>query len=284
MDDSHCGAADIKGLTLYYTLEGAGVPVLLISGLGGSTEVWQRQAAVLRERHLVVRFDNRGAGRSDVPPGPYAVKDMASEAVQLLDTLDIPAAHIVGASMGGMIAQEVAIQYPDKALSLTLLATQCGGTHAFGAAPENAAALEELATLDMSPQERARGWVPYTLSQDFRLSRPDLVEEYVRMSALHPPTTVGLRAQWAALMGYDSWERLPLVTAPALILQGGADVLVPPENADVLGVRIPNSRVVIISGAGHSLAFEAAETVNDLLLRFFAEECDESPEAATFRQ
>jgi len=201
---------------------------------------------------------------------------MASEAVQLLDALDIAAAHIVGSSMGGMVAQEVAIQYPDKALSVTLVTTQCGGTHAFGAAPENARALEELATIDMTPQERTRGWIPYTLSQGFRSEHPDLVEEYVRISALYPPTTAGLRAQWAALMGYDSWERLPLITAPALILQGDADILVPPENADVLGVRIPDAQVVNIPGAGHSLAFEAADVVNGFLLDFFAENHDES--------
>ena len=275
MNEPLRATASIQGVNLYYETSGTGVPVLLIAGLGSNTELWHRQTPVLEEHHLVVRFDNRGAGRSDVPPGPYTVKDMASEAVQLLDALDIAAAHIVGSSMGGMVAQEVAIQYPDKALSLTLIATQCGGTHSFGAASENAVALEELATLDMSPQERARGWVPYTLSLSFREAHPNLVEDYVRMSAIYPPPTAGLRAQWAALMSYDSWDRLPLVTAPALILQGDEDVLVPPENADVLGVRIPESRVVIIRGAGHSLEFEAAEVVNDLLLGFFAENNDE---------
>jgi 3-oxoadipate enol-lactonase len=274
------GTAVIGGISLYYESCGSGEPVLLISGLGSNTELWCRQTTVLSSHHQTIAFDNRGAGRSDVPDGPYTIKEMASEAVRLLDALDIPAAHVVGSSMGGMIAQEVAIQYPDKALSLALIATQCGGPHAFGAAQENAAALEELATLDMTPQERARGWVPYTLSQSFRTANPELVEEYVRVSALYPPTTAGLRAQWSALMGYDSWERLPLVTAPALILQGDQDLLVPPENADVLGVRIPDSRVAFIPGAGHSLAFEAAEEVAEMLLQFFEEVGDGSTAAS----
>lgn len=265
------GTADIQGVSLHYTCSGAGEPVLLISGLGASAEMWARQTSAFESKHTVVRFDNRGAGRSGAPEGPYSIQVMAAEAVQLLDALDIPAAHVVGASMGGMIAQEVAIQYPDKALSLTLIATQCGGPHAFVAAPESAAAVEELATFKMTPQERARGWVPYTLSADFREASPDLVEEYVRISALYPPSTEGLRAQWAALMSYDSWERLELVTAPALILQGSADLLVPAENADVLGVRIPNARVEILDGVGHSLAFEAAESANQLMLEFFAQ-------------
>ena len=269
------GIAHVQGVNLYYEVQGGEEPVVLISGLGGNVELWTLQAPALSRSHGVVLFDNRGAGRSDAPEGPYTIQVMAADTVQLLDALDIAAAHIVGASMGGMIAQEVALQYPDKALSLTLIGTQCGGWHAFGAAEESATALQELATLDMTPQERARGWVPYTLSQEFREANPDLVEEYVKVTVQFPCTTEGLRAQWAALMGYDSWERLPDIVTPTLILQGSQDKLVPPENADVLGVRIPDSRVVLIEGAGHSLAFEAADRVNELLLEFFAENADD---------
>ncbi len=279
MDAVQSGTATIGDVSLYYETSGSGEPVLLISGLGGNSELWCRQTPVLSTQYQVICFDNRGSGRSDAPPGPYTVKEMASETVQLLDALGIAAAHVVGSSMGGMIAQEVAIQYPDKALSLTLIATQCGGTHAFGAETENAAALEQLATTEMDPEERARSWVPYTLSESFAEAHPDLVEEYVRVSALHPPMKAGLQAQWCALMGDDSWDRLPCVTAPALIIQGDKDLLVPVENADVLGVRIPESRVVIIPGAGHSVAFEAADAVNKLLLEFFSENGEAEPAA-----
>lgn len=278
MDATQSGTATIGEVNLYYETSGEGDPVLLIAGLGGNTGLWYRQIPVLSTQHQVICFDSRGAGRSDVPPGPYTVKEMDSEAVQLLDALGIAAAHIVGSAMGGMIAQEVAIQYPDKAWSLALIATQCGGTHAFGAAAENAAALEQLATTELDAEERARSWVPYIFSQSFVESDPDLVEEYVQVNALHPPTTAGLQAQWAALMGYDSWERLEFITAPTMILQGDQDVLVPTENADVLGVRIPESRVVIFPGAGHSLAFEAADAVNKLLLEFFSEKGEAEPE------
>lgn len=275
MTTAQHGTAQVQGANLYYEMRGEGEAVVLISGLGGNAELWTRQAPVLSESHRVVLFDNRGAGRSDAPEGPYTIQMMAADTAQLLDVLDIAAAHIVGASMGGMIAQEVALQYPDKALSLTLIGAQCGGSHAFGAEEENATALQELATLDMTPQERARGWLPYTLSQEFREANPDLVEGFVKVTGQYPCTTEGLRAQWAALMGYDSWERLPDVVAATLILQGSLDKLVPPENADVLGVRIPDSRVVIIDGAGHSLAFEASDRINELLLEFFAENADD---------
>lgn len=274
MEEVQEGTVPINGINLYYETSGSGEPVLLISGLGDSIETWHRQTPELSAHHHVIRLDNRGSGRSDVPQGPYTVQQMASDTVQTLDALGIGCAHIVGTSMGGMIGQEIAIQYPDKALSLSLIAAQCGGVHAFGASAENADAIEELATIEMDPHDRALAWVPYMFSQSFIENYPDLVEEYVRINELHAPTTDGLRAQWAALMGYDSWERLPCITAPSLILQGDHDVLVPVENADVLGIRIPESRVAIIPGAGHALAFEAAEAVTKLLLEFFAENGD----------
>ncbi|MBN1857380.1 MAG: alpha/beta hydrolase [Dehalococcoidia bacterium] len=274
MATEYDGFAHVQDTNLYYEVSGKGQPVLLISGLGGNAEMWLRQAEQLAEKYQVIRFDNRGAGRSDAADGPYTIQMMAADSVQLLDALDITTAHIVGSSMGGMIAQEVAIQYPDKALSLTLIATQCGGPHAFGAEEENATALRELATIDMTPQERARAWVPFTLSPEFRESNPDMVEEYVKITGQYPCSTDALRAQWSALMGYDSWERLQYVVAPTLILQGSQDKLVPPENADVLGVRIPDAEVVFIEGAGHSLAFESADRVNELMMDFFERKAD----------
>ncbi len=274
MEDMEEGTVLIDGINLYYETSGSGEPVLLIAGLGDSTAIWHRQTPELSAHHHLIRLDNRGSGKSDVPAGPYTIQQMASDAVQTLDALGIGWAHIVGTAMGGMVGQEIAIQYPDKALSLSLIATQCGGIHAFGASAENADALEELATTEMDPQDRARAWVPYMFSPSFIENYPDLIDEYIQINALHAPTTDGLRAQWAALMGYDSWERLPYITAPSLILQGDHDVLVPVENADVLGVRIPEARIAIIPGAGHALAVEAAEAVNKLLLDFFAENSD----------
>lgn len=173
--------------------------------------------------------------------------------------------------MGAMIAQEVAIQYPDKALSLTLMGAQSGGPHAFVPPAEEAEALETLATQEMDAEERARAWLEHTFSEDFLKREKEMVDQYVRLSAQQPTPIEGLRAQWAALMSYDSWERLPLITSPTLILHGALDKLVPVENADALCVRIPDSRVVIIEDAGHSIAYEAAETVNRLLREFFVE-------------
>jgi len=265
------GIAEVQGTNLYYERTGTGEAVILISGLGGNANLWKRQVPPLSEHHEVIAFDNRGSARSDVPEGPYSIQTMAADTVQLLDALDIATAHVVGSSMGAMVAQEVAIQYPDKALTLTLLGAQCGGPHAFVPPAEETDALEQLATDEMDPEERAKAWLPHTFSEEFLEKNRKLATQYVKLSAQQPTTTAGLRAQWAALMAYDSWERLPLVAAPTLILHGSLDRLVPVENADVLCVRIPDSRVAIIEGAGHAIEYEAADAVDQLLLEFFAE-------------
>ncbi|MFW6103196.1 MAG: alpha/beta fold hydrolase [Chloroflexota bacterium] len=267
----HSGTAEVQGIQLHYQRTGTGEAVILIAGLGSNADLWLRQTAALATSHEVVTFDNRGSARSEVPTGPYTIQTMAADTVQLLDALDIAAAHVVGTSMGAMIAQEVAIQYPDKALTLTLMGAQPGGAHAFVPPAEETAALEALATTELEPTERARAWLPHVFSEAFITSNKALVDEYVQISSRYPTSTEGLKAQWAALMSYDSWDRLPWITAPTLVLHGSLDKLVPVENADALCVRIPNSRVAIIDGAGHSISYEAADAVNDLLFEFFAE-------------
>lgn len=270
-DENQSGNAEVQGIRLYYERTGAGEAVIFISALGGSADLWTRQVPVLSSCHDVIAFDNRGSARSDVPEGPYTIQAMAADTVQLLDALDVAAAHVVGSSMGAMVAQEVAIQYPDKALTLTLIGAQCGGPHAFVPPLEEAAVMETLATQEMESKKRARAWLPHMFSEGFLADNRKLVEQYVELSTRQPTSVTGLEAQWAALMSYDSWERLPSVTAPALILHGSVDRMVPVENADVLCVRIPNSRVAIIEGAGHSVEYEAADEVNRVLLKFFAE-------------
>jgi len=265
------GTTTVQGIDLYYERAGEGEAVIFISGLGGNADLWKRQTSELSTSYEVITFDNRGSARSAVPEGPYTIQLMAADTVQLMDALDIAAAHVVGCSMGAMIAQEVAIQYPDKALSLTLMGAQSGGPHAFVPPPEEAQALEVLATHEFEPEERARAWLAHTFSEGFLKRESELVAQYVKLSAQRPTTIEGLKAQWSALMSYDSWERLPLIIAPTLMLHGTLDKLVPVENADALSIRIPNSRVVLIQDAGHSIAYEAAEEVNELLRQFFTE-------------
>ena len=125
-----------QGAKIYWDEEGEGAPLLMIMGLGAASALWWRTRPVLASRYRTLAFDNRGVGRSDVPPGPYSMVVMASDAAAVLDAADIERAHIFGLSMGGMIAQEFALQYPGRVLSLILGCTAPGGPNAVRANAE----------------------------------------------------------------------------------------------------------------------------------------------------
>jgi len=130
-----------NGARIYWTEQGRGEPLLLIMGLGYPHEMWYRVAPVLAERYHVIMLDNRGVGRSDVPPGPYPIATMAADARAVLDAAGIDRAHVLGVSMGGMIAQEFTLQNPQRVAALVLGCTACGGPKATPAGPEVIVAL-----------------------------------------------------------------------------------------------------------------------------------------------
>ena len=138
---------DHSGAKLYWEEHGAGDPLLLIMGLGASLEAWDRIAPALAKKYRTILFDNRGVGRSDVPPGPYSLETMADDAAAVLDAADVPSAHVMGISMGGMIAQELALRHPRRVRKLILGCTSCGGREAVRADAEVAAALKARATM-----------------------------------------------------------------------------------------------------------------------------------------
>src|SRR5271155_3320601 len=141
---------DNQGARIYWDEQGHGAPVLLIMGLGYTSHMWHRTRPVLAQHYQTVVLDNRGVGKSDVPPGPYSIASMASDAAAVLDAAGTGSAHVFGVSMGGMIAQEFALQYPKRVRSLILGCTASGGPHAIQA---EAAALQTLMRQGMTPEE-----------------------------------------------------------------------------------------------------------------------------------
>src|SRR4051794_18504846 len=141
-----------NGTKLYWEEHGSGDPILLIMGLGASLEAWDRLAPILATRYRTILFDNRGVGRSDVPPGPYSLETMADDAAAVLDAAGVKSAHVIGISMGGMIAQELALRHPSRVRRLILGCTSCGGREAVRAEAEVAAALKARAAM---PREQA---------------------------------------------------------------------------------------------------------------------------------
>jgi len=254
--------------SLYYELQGEGPWLLFIGGLGGTTGSWYGQAPYFAKRYRTVAFDNRGAGLSGKPPGPYRMEDFSRDTVRLLDHLKIRDAFVVGLSMGGMIAQQLALDAPGRVRALALGCTHCGGPERTGPSKE---VLDVLLRNDHLTQEQIfRKNLPLFFSEAFRQARPDILEEYRREYLSRPPQPPeAFDAQLEAIRDFDCCHRLGEIRAPALIVTGTEDVLIPRCNSRLLARRIPGSRLVEIPGAGHSLHVECRDRFNLLVDDFF---------------
>jgi 3-oxoadipate enol-lactonase len=261
--------AKIGDINIYYEIHGKGEPLALVYGYAGDSGLWFRQIPVLSKKYRVIVFDNRGVGRSDKPDVPYTMAMMAGDIAGLLDIIGVDAAHVFGISMGGMIAQHFALSYPRRVLSLILGCTFCGGVHMIQPEPESVAALFDFDRLKkMTPEEIVRQAVPFLLSKEFIEKNPDFVEERVAKSLKYPPPLHGVTGQAAAIMGHDTYELLPKIALPTLVIAGDNDRLIPVENSRVLASRIPKAELVILKGPGHEFFIEAADKVNKTVLDF----------------
>jgi 3-oxoadipate enol-lactonase len=253
------------GTRLHYETHGAGAPVLLIMGLGSNAYGWHRTIPWLAERYEVIAFDNRGTGRSDVPEGPYSIAQMASDAAAVLDAAGHAKAHIAGASLGGMIAQHFALAYPPRLRSLVLLCTTPGGVHAARASDEVMQALLQGGD-DPASVYRRNAWFLY--GEETRKHHADVIEEDIALRTRIPTQPTGYLGQVMAAGAHDTWEDLPKISVPTLVVHGDADLLVPTENGRVLAERIPGAELVLVPGAGHMLQADDIDTVRTAMLEF----------------
>lgn len=255
------------GARIHYEEHGTGDPVLLIMGLGSNAYGWYRTIPWLSERHRVIPFDNRGTGRSDVPEGAYSIAQMADDAAAVLDAAGCDRAHVVGASLGGMIAQRLALRHAPRLRSLILVCTTPGGARAARPGPEVLAALTQGGE-DPSTVYRRNAWFLY--GDDTRTSHPGRIEEDIVHRSKIPTPPAGYLGQLQATMGHDTWEELPAIRIPTLVVHGDADLLVPTENGRLIASRIPGAQLVLIPGAGHMLQSDAGDAVREAVSAFLA--------------
>lgn len=259
----------VGDINIYYEIHGEGEPLVLIYGYVGHSGLWFRQIPVLSKRYRVIAFDNRGVGRSDKPDTPYTMGMMAGDIAGLLDVMGVDAAHIFGISMGGMIAQHFALNYPQRVISLILGCTYCGGVHSIQPQPEATAALFDFGRLkNMTPEEVTRQAMPFCYSQEFIVRNPDIIEERVAKQLEYPTPGHGAMRQAGAIMGHDTYELLPKMKLPTLVIAGDNDRLIPVENSRILASRIPEAELVILKDPGHEFFIEAAEEANNAILDF----------------
>ena len=272
------------GVLLHYEVRGQGEPLLLIMGLGADMHFWEFQIPAFAERHRVIALDNRGMGQSGKPKGPYTVQEMADDAVAVLDAAGIQRAHVLGLSMGGMIAQDFAIRHGDRLGALVLAATYARPDRGIERTSEEAAKQTGLPTpmsllkggagIDLAQidvKQVFRFMMSMVLSPEF-ISREREWLRGVMSRALESGASIdNFLAQVSAVMHHDSAEALARVRAPTLVLTGTNDVLVPPHHSDELARLIPGARLERIEGGTHGFNIEMKERFNKAVLDFLAE-------------
>jgi pimeloyl-ACP methyl ester carboxylesterase len=261
--------AKVGAINLEYYIEGQGPPLLMIMGFGGQANSWSESFLQRLRPHLrVIRFSNRGAGRSDRPEEPATIRLMADDAAGLLSGLGIERAHLFGVSMGGMVAQELALAHPERVGRLVLGCTTAGMSKGVTASPETLALL--LPAPGLSREEQIRKAWPAICAPAFLESGAAFLEAMLQSSLENPTPIDTLMKQMAAVQAFDSYDRLPRITAPTLIVHGDLDLLAPPDNGRILHERIPGSRLEIIGGAGHMFFWEKPEAAARAIREFLA--------------
>jgi len=261
--------ATLPDIGLYYEVHGNGEPLVMITGYSDHSGQWFAQLPGLARHYRAIAFDNRGAGRSDKPDVPYTMQMLAGDVAGLLQALSIDAAHIYGVSMGGMVAQEFALQYPKMTLGLVLGGTTCGGGYTVMPDNEVIALLADNERLDrLTPEEAAREMFSFSCSPDFIQKNPRVVDEYVARAVEYPAPLYALRRQMEAILGHDTYDRLPDITARTLIICGSADRLMPAANSDLLASRIPDVQLLVLDGVGHGFCYEAPDEANKAMVDF----------------
>ena len=260
--------ANSDGVEIYYETQGDGSPLLLINGWGGNLNSWSTEMVdQLAEHHMVITMDNRGTGRSGKPDIPYTLDMMAADSASVLDAVGVEKAHVMGFSMGGIIAQTFGLNYPERTLSLILCGTQPGGYNRISSDPRVHIDLALIAnpTPDMTERDR-------TIKLLYLLYPAQYVDENLEALILdetysdYPTPDYALNRQSQAIADFDSYDRLPEMRYPVLVMTGTEDILVPPENSELLAERIPDATLVKISGCGHGfLKQKTGESVKHIL-------------------
>jgi len=253
-----------QGAKLYWDEQGSGEPLLLIMGLSYPSYMWHRSRPVLAARYRTVALDNRGVGQSDVPPGIYSIALMASDAASVLHAAGVESAHVFGVSMGGMIAQEFALQYPSRVRSLILGCTAAGGRHAVQAEPE---ALRTLMRCGLTPEESKEAIIPFIYDPVTPRGR---IDEDMAIRMKWYPSSQGYAGQLQGIFGWEAYSRIAQITTPTLVIHGETDRLVPSANAQLIAKHIPGAKLVLIPHASHIFETDQPGAAHHAILEFLA--------------
>jgi pimeloyl-ACP methyl ester carboxylesterase len=255
---------------LWYERHGSGEPLLLITGFTISSAVFEPILPLYGRRFECLTYDNRGSGRSGAPLMPTSMPELAADAARLLDALDVESAHVYGLSMGGMIAQELALRFPERVRGLVLGGTTPGGPRAFRPGMREVQALATSAAAGV--HRPGRPWLAeWLFSPEFRREQPERVQRLLEHFDRHRAPAHGALAHLWASVYHDTFSRLGSIQAPTLVLHGEHDAMTPLANARLLAERIPDAELRVVPAAGHAYLLERPEESLDLLTEWLDE-------------
>lgn len=259
------------GTALHVEETGTGRPVVLVQGLGYAAWAWRLQVEAVARRARAVVMDNRGAGRSEKPPAPYSIEQMADDVAAVIASCDDGGAVVVGASMGGYIAMTLAVRHPELVEALVLVSTLAGGHDSAGVPEGTLSAWREHAGKPAA--EFARATMPISLAPGWADEHPDEFEALLAARLEHPTPPEAWQAQWDACARFLE-DGVPAgeILAPTWVVHGALDRVVPVGNATGVVRRIPHAEVTLLPGAGHLCWLEQPDPVNEVIVRALGEE------------
>lgn len=259
----------VNDTELFYERRGAGEPLLMIMGMSGHSLHWGEPfLGALEGDFELVLYDHRGVGRSAANEDPFTIAHLADDALALLDALEIERAHVLGISMGGMVAQELALGAPERILTLTLGSTYCGGS---GARFTDDAVVQQLATAILSGDAdrivRA-GW-DFNVSADFAAGEGNF-EAFTQVASQYRMALAMTLLQVQAIIGHDTSERLARIEAPTLVVHGDADQMLAVSNGELVASLVPGAWLEVFEGVGHLFFWEQPERAARLVVEHAA--------------
>ena len=258
--------ARINGVEIAYELRGTGSPLVMIHGAQGDQTMFTDLAGRLADHFRVLTFDQRGSGLSEKPHTAYSIALLADDAAALIDHVGFSAAHVIGVSMGGTIAQELVLRHPAKVRSLILGCTTPGGPQAIRIGGNAFAAA--YSTRPMSAEERGRALAEAAFTKGYIEQHPEIFQAMIEARRQRPLDPLALEQRMKAVLAHDAYDRLGQITCPTLVITGKDDALVAWQNSQLLAEHIPGARFVLLEPAGHCFWMEQPQQSRDAIAQF----------------
>ena len=258
--------AKINGVEIAYELRGAGDPIVMIHGAQGDQSMFNGMAADFAGEYRVLTFDQRGSGLSGKPDMPYSIAMLADDTAALMDHLRITRAHIIGVSMGGMIAQEFALRHPQKVRSLVLGCTTPGGPNSIRMGGD--ALTSAYSTRPMTAEERGKALAEAAFTKGYLLKHPEIIASMIESRRSRPIDNSAFPHRMKAAQEHNTYDRLGEIRSPTLVITGKDDALISWENSRILAERIKGAEQVILEPAGHCFWMEKPKESHDAIAGF----------------